>query len=894
MTGYKNLRAPITAFLLLCHAWVSGQGLYQVPTDEKIQESSLIIEGAVVARRSFWNDAQTMIFTSNSIEIYKIFKGSSALDTIEVLTVGGTVGPHYVHASHLLSLELNEVGVFFCRPNQEKSVTVSSLRPVFDVYSSQQGFLKYDILARAAAAPFVKYDDIEADLYSELRNKTNRVIIDKKPSFNIRKVREALENRSNSILAPAITSFSPATVDGGALLDPANNELTINGSGFGSSPAGQAAVLFDHADYAPNAQSVIIPYNHQFIISWSDTEIKLRVPSQAATAPVRVRDNAGAVAASATNLVVRYTILNAEFGSPYGIKQFNLGNANGNGGYDIKYSTNTANGGVNINTSDAKATFQRALQTWKDGVGVNFVESGTTSSQAVDWDDAVNIVMFDNNGTGLAPLAAGVLATCFSGVTICTNNPSQNQAQKTGFDIVIRNTGVSAGNTPFTFGPCPPYSLSSNHVDLESVLLHELGHAMNLGHIRYQQEGSGVGNTNPPKVMHYSVAFNLRRISLDHAAAAGGLYQVTPGGHTYGNCVPASPEMTPVQTVSEAKDVCPASFPATTTPMLTTVNFDLAHATSDYREDPGVLQVTGSSTSTSLSNTVYYALRTNNLGGDLSIEVKNYSTAPAETGQCTPGTFGVPVTGVKMALYKLSSCPGGGNFPAPVTYQTFSGNGTLPQITGLDANSNYLLLVDGVQNTKAVFDMQFSGSALDIIDSELSGSVFTTYNLLNWTTESGFVISSMVLERSNDGVNFQPLAQITGEAQQLDGEYTDDEPLPGTNYYRLAIENEDGFIQYSTILLLQRDEGFSINVYPIPVESSRGLSVQILNNDKPTKYSITVVDPLGRIVKQREVTVTARSQVEMMELWGLAHGIYHLSVRTPDGRKIKSMSIFVR
>src|SRR5690606_10192702 len=136
-----------------------------------------------------------------------------------------------------------------------------------------------------------------------------------------------------------------ATVHGGALLDPTNNVLTIKGSGFGT-PSGQAAVLFGHADYAAGSQFVTIGYDHEFILSWSDTEIKVRVPTQAATGAFRVRDNAGAVTNSPTALTVFYTILTAEFGGAYGIKQYNLGNLNTSGGYNVVYSTSTANNGL--------------------------------------------------------------------------------------------------------------------------------------------------------------------------------------------------------------------------------------------------------------------------------------------------------------------------------------------------------------------------------------------------------------------------------------------------------------------------------------------------------------------------------------------------------------------
>lgn len=691
---------------LISFASLSGyaQGIFQVPNEEKISRSSLIIEGKVIGKRSYWNESHTMIFTANQVEIYKVFKGNTEKRTIEVVTVGGTVDNTSIHASHLLELKLDDIGVFFCANKTKDS---------YDVYSSSQGFFKYDLHRKKAFAPFVQYDDIEKGLYRDLKDKTGEPMKVKNSSFDIGTITRGNIDISNSELAPAVSNFSPATVYAGALMDPANNILTINGSGFGS-PSGQAAVLFQHADYAPGTQTETVAYNNSsLIISWADNQIKVRVPSKAATGEFTVRHSNGTSANSPGNLNVLFSIITADdLGASYGIKQFNLGNRNSNGGYTVSYSTSTANSGVNINNSPAKQTFQRALTTWKQGTGVNFADGNGTTTQIVDPNDDENIVMFDNGGTGLGtPMAAGVLATCYSSISICPNNPALNQTIKSGFDIVIRNTGYSQGNTAFTLGPCPPYASTSPLVDLETVLLHELGHAMNLGHINDRHEGTGSGTTNPAKVMHYAVSNNLRRISLDYAAIAGGKYQVNPVNYNYGNCF-VNPKMVPLALSTEPKDDCPEAFPNSVTARDSLVNFNLALATSNELVDPGYLQMTDNGIGREITNTAFFPIRTNDAGGTLTIDVRNYTTTPAPIADCPVGSLGIQSTGVKMSLYKLSGCPGGGNYPSPIAYEVFTGNGTLPNINNLTANTNYLLVVDGVQNTKAVFDMNFSGTAL--------------------------------------------------------------------------------------------------------------------------------------------------------------------------------------
>jgi hypothetical protein len=880
----------VLALFVLAYTCSRSQGgLYPVSSDEKIRNSTIIAEGKVISKKSFWNTQHSMIFTSNQVEVYKLFKGSLQKNTINIITVGGAVDNLVVQASHQLTLELGEIGVFFCKKNNTTAQNLNE--PVYDVYSSSQGFLKYDLSSKIATSPFEKYDDIEKQVYHELHQKTGRSIEVKNTSFSVdaasRSIRAPIS--SNSTLAPVITSFSPATVYGGAYKDATNNVLTINGTGFGAVPSASAAVLFPHADQAAG-NFYTLPFDSSNVLSWNDTQIKVRVPSQAGTGIFQVRDNGGVTVNAPSTLTVMFTLLSAWM-APFGAqKQFNLGNINGTGGYSIKYSTNTANSGVDISTSPAQGTFQRALNTWKEVCGANIAESGTTTIQAIDPNDGVNVVTFDNAGNMLGgPMPAGVLASCYSYSGYCSPVAVGTEAVKSGFDIIIRNSAYSTGSTPFTFGPCSPYnSTTGNVVDLETVLLHELGHALDMGHIIDAPEsGAGVGQTNPAKLMHFSVSYNVRRISPDYSAKAGAVYTINPHGYNYGGCVT---EMTPLATTLESKDECPVSFPTTTTPLFTSVAFDLVHATSNKYGDPGYGQITTDATTTSITNTAFYAFKTNAAGGDLSLEVTNYTTVPASLASCTLGTSGVPVTGIQMSLYKVAACPTGQSFPTPVVHNTFKANGIIPAITGLSANSTYLLFLDGVENTKATFNIVFSGSSLPLRFNDFSGAIFDAYNQLSWSTDKAFEVTSLNLERSADGVTFNDIDVVTDPALQATGSFNDTKFLPGANYYRLAVHNSNGSIEYSKVVLLTRAASFRVNVYPIPAKQT--LNIEILNSNA-AKYSILIHNALGQRVYQRDITVTSGNHVENVIVSGLLDGIYRLTILDQDKKKIKSSTIAI-
>ena len=873
----------------------SGQALYEVPIGDKIEGSTLILEGKVIDQKSFWNPQHTMIYTSSTVEVYKVFKGSTSKSQVDIMTYGGSVGTMSIEASELLTLAKGDVGVFFCFPNSVGLRSPVTKEVLLDVYSSSQGFFNYNLARQTASSPFVGYASITNELYTELQQRTGRSFENKKPSFKVADFAQS----TNKVLA--VTSFSPTTVDAGALLNPSMNVLTINGSGFGL-PGGTAAVLFDDANNNPTgtgmppATAFAVPHNDPLIISWTDTQIQLRVPTRAGTGNFDVRDATGTLHPSPSALTVRYSILTATFsldGINFFTKEYNLMNTNGTGGYTFQYSTSTAGSGVNLDASPAKATFQRAIATWREVNGLNFVEGPTTTNQAVNLSDNINTIMFDNANTGNPPLATGVLAVCFSAASMCADNMAVNQAQRLGFDIVIRNTGFSTGATAFTIGPCPPLSSSTSEIDLETVLLHELGHALNLGHINDPLQGSFFGQVNAAKLMHFSVVNSVRRTSPDYSAFTGANYSIQPQGNIYGGpCTLFASEMIPLVPILEAKDDCPASFPVTQTPGGIVVPFDLVHATTNKFVDPQFTAIRCDGAGTNVTNTAFYALRTDGNGGTLSVTVSGYGTTPVALASCPPGITGGAVTnGVQVSLYTASTCPAGQAFPAPIACRTFTGNGALTSFTGLAANTNYLLFLNGGENTKASFSMTFGGNALPINISDFRGEVKKDHNALEWVVDFAYDIKTVHLEHSADGVNFETLGEIFGTAANKKGNFNDYRPYIGNNYYRLAIVNLDGSVEYSKILLLKRKDAMLINIYPNPVRGT--LNVEI-NSERKGKYTVRMHNALGQQVLQREVFVANTNERVRINTEGLSNGTYHVSVYDDKNVRIRTSQVTVQ
>jgi hypothetical protein len=862
----KNLLLP--AIVLILSLQSSAQSLYPVSLDEKFSHSELIVEGKVTAQKSFWNPAHSMIYTANTIEVYKVFKGSVSTSAIEVVTTGGSVGNQSITASDLLELSPEETGVFFCYPNQINLRSPATSKLLFDVWGSSQGFLKYDPATLSANAPFVRVGNIDSGIYNTLQQKTGRPYQEIK-SYNVGDIK-----RETKVEAVSITSFSPTTVNAGATLDPANNVLTITGTGFGTA-SGSATVFFDDSNDGTGGSNFGVAFNSPLIISWSATSIVVRVPSRAGTGNIIVRDNAGLTGTSPTPLTVNYAILTATIsdGVSTVIKESNLMNTDGNGGYTIFYSTSTAGGGIDLNAAPEKATFKRALTTWKVNNGYNVTEGGTTSNQVVG-DDGVNTIMFDNTNTGSAPLASGVLATCFSFNSMCLPIAG-NEIQKDGFDIVIRNAGVSSGSASFTIGPCPPASSSFTDLDLETVILHELGHSLNLAHINDTYQGTFLPNINPGKLMNFALVNGVRRTSPDNSAYMGASYTINPQGNTYGSCGLFPAEMTPLSTIIESKDECP-SFPSSDLPSGTIVVFDLVHATSNKNTDPQYTALNCAGTGTGVTNTAFYALKTPAGGGtSLLLTVSGYATTPGSLASCTPTGAYPAAAGVELALYAVSSCPAGQAFPAPIACRTFNGNGVLSAIT-VSPGTTYLLVVDGIENTKANFSLNFGGNALPINLLSFTAEKKGHTSFLKWQTASEYNNDRFEIETSKNGTDFYQIGIVGSHGNSVSVEsynFTDNLPMNGINYYRLKQVDKDGHSTYSKTVFVSFEETTGpIAIRPNPVNDKL-----ILDIAQPSEnVMINIFSTDGRLVKKESLGSVQRSST--INVAQLNAGVYILRI----------------
>ncbi len=156
---------------------------------------------------------------------------------------------------------------------------------------------------------------------------------------------------------------------------------------------------------------------------------------------------------------------------------------------------------------------------------------------------------------------------------------------------------------------------------------------------------------------------------------------------------------------------------------------------------------------------------------------------------------------------------------------------------------------------------------------------------LEWTTAHEINSSHFEVERSADGMDFQPIATIkaAGEASEDIAYNTlDENPILGVNYYRLKQVDNDGSYEYAPIVNVEFKAETSIRIYPNPFSSN--VQVEILTENGASVASY-LFDSTGRLAWQGQL----HQGVQSLELPTLPAGVYWLE--TDLGNRVERVRV---
>lgn len=161
---------------------------------------------------------------------------------------------------------------------------------------------------------------------------------------------------------------------------------------------------------------------------------------------------------------------------------------------------------------------------------------------------------------------------------------------------------------------------------------------------------------------------------------------------------------------------------------------------------------------------------------------------------------------------------------------------------------------------------------------------------VKWVTETETNNDYFTIERSKDLVNFEVIDVVksTNGNSNVTQSYNlmDKNPIKGISYYRLKQTDYDGqFVYFTPVAVSIKSTYDDVTVYPNPVSGNGYLTFSSLKDDEQT---VVIYDVAGRLVYQKQYTITTGNNKLTLETNNLTKGMYFIKLdNAEDGINFK-------
>ncbi len=192
--------------------------------------------------------------------------------------------------------------------------------------------------------------------------------------------------------------------------------------------------------------------------------------------------------------------------------------------------------------------------------------------------------------------------------------------------------------------------------------------------------------------------------------------------------------------------------------------------------------------------------------------------------------------------------------------------------------------------TPATYTINFS-TVLATTVSALSGQAVDQGDLLNWSSTDEINGIYYIVERSSDGINFEPIGRVDGanNGATVNHSYTDGHPFPeGPTYYRLQLGDLSGATSYTNIVEINAVPGRSfVQVAPNPFRDAINVNVELADAGK---ISLRLLDSKGMLLKQMQIEGgKGANTVQVKGLSNLPVSVYFVQIVLPDQVYVKKI-----
>lgn len=452
MIGFTIMRVLLFVFLgcvIVSRAEITEPCLtVKIPLEQRVSASRAIIHGRVIAQRAVWDDAERSIYTLNTVVVHDVWKGASDIrDTITVLTEGGDFGSYGRTVIGTLKLSVGDVGYLLLEHPRKNDVTFfsSHASTFYRPYAEQQALMitnESNQLVDCWGSTGLSSAQYENQILRDLQHR----VVSQRPA----------EPHAHRQTNKSIETVQKLTMVTDKVIGGAGQTATIRGTGFGAE-RGSNYVTFtsDGTNYHPAEYARTFVYR-----KWTDDEIVVEVPPSYSG---KVRVILGDKVCESINPMRVTSNLSPRTIRP--LTYTNHINTNGKGGYTWSIDK------VLYDNSEARTCIESVMRQFRCKTGMSFDVAPEATTAGYKLNDGVNAIIFDAPGY---ELGAGAVAYCdWVWYSCIVGNETF---------YYIRDTDCRL-STKFNWyygnGKNPEFGMAK----LRYVLYHEIGHALQLGHV---------------------------------------------------------------------------------------------------------------------------------------------------------------------------------------------------------------------------------------------------------------------------------------------------------------------------------------------------------------------------------------------------------------------------
>lgn len=161
---------------------------------------------------------------------------------------------------------------------------------------------------------------------------------------------------------------------------------------------------------------------------------------------------------------------------------------------------------------------------------------------------------------------------------------------------------------------------------------------------------------------------------------------------------------------------------------------------------------------------------------------------------------------------------------------------------------------------------------VELFDFELKNNKEEVH--LTWSTVSEQNNSHFTLLRSDDGVNFSPLTEISGAGNStvlVRYQYIDKKPIFGNNYYRLIQVDFDGTKTVLGTRMAKIFKDLDMNISPNPVTEN---AILVIESKNDSEMKLEIFDARGQLILQRYEDIEQGKYQIDLDVSAFSNGIY--------------------